>query len=324
MSYTQRASQTQTKANLGPNGEVMCKCSPPKEAVSFQVKNGGSNHGRFFYKCPNAQGKQCKLYLWEDELPDSASTPSHTFPTSSGAGNRLGGSPPSPTLSSQTVRRQPPITPSKPKPSTPTARKRRATEEISDESDSEEVQIVMGSSSAQKDLDEDDEIIVSPTSSQKESPTKKTKFESFTTPKFKSAVVNGDSGASRMSNGRGGEYEKIMGDPASPFHAKQRDLFGNSTPSTSHGSPVSNGQDAVGVIKDLSGIVQSTLEGLQKDVEKKDRLVEAGKKQSASLKERMVKVNAENEGLKAENNALRLQMQKLKQEVDELRTRLSD
>ena len=36
-------------------------------AEKFQTKNGGKNHGRWFYTCQMPQPKRCGFFLWEDE-----------------------------------------------------------------------------------------------------------------------------------------------------------------------------------------------------------------------------------------------------------------
>ena len=36
-------------------------------ADKFQTKNGGKNHGRWFYTCQKAQHKRCDMFLWADE-----------------------------------------------------------------------------------------------------------------------------------------------------------------------------------------------------------------------------------------------------------------
>ncbi|OAX78990.1 hypothetical protein ACJ72_06694 [Emergomyces africanus] len=49
------------------NGVWLCNCEPRRQAGRFQTKNGGRNHGRWFYTCPKPQGKRCNFFLWEDE-----------------------------------------------------------------------------------------------------------------------------------------------------------------------------------------------------------------------------------------------------------------
>ncbi|EGE78402.1 hypothetical protein BDDG_01339 [Blastomyces dermatitidis ATCC 18188] len=52
---------------LFANGTWHCNCEPRRQADHFETKNGGRNHGRWFYTCPKPQGKRCNFFLWEDE-----------------------------------------------------------------------------------------------------------------------------------------------------------------------------------------------------------------------------------------------------------------
>ncbi len=42
-------------------------CDPRQLALLLQTKKKNANHGRWFYTCPNAKGKQCKFFLWKDD-----------------------------------------------------------------------------------------------------------------------------------------------------------------------------------------------------------------------------------------------------------------
>ncbi|KAL8909346.1 MAG: hypothetical protein Q9171_005065 [Xanthocarpia ochracea] len=44
-----------------------CNCAPRLPATRFQTKNGGKNHGRWFYTCQQPQPKRCNFFLWDDE-----------------------------------------------------------------------------------------------------------------------------------------------------------------------------------------------------------------------------------------------------------------
>lgn len=44
-----------------------CDCDPRMPAEHFQTKNGGANHGRWFFTCQKPQPKRCKFFLWDDE-----------------------------------------------------------------------------------------------------------------------------------------------------------------------------------------------------------------------------------------------------------------
>ncbi|KAK5058948.1 hypothetical protein LTR84_011212 [Exophiala bonariae] len=44
-----------------------CDCEPRLPADKFQVKNGGKNHGRWFYTCQKPQHKRCGFFLWSDD-----------------------------------------------------------------------------------------------------------------------------------------------------------------------------------------------------------------------------------------------------------------
>ena len=49
------------------NGTWYCDCDPKLVAEHHQTKNGGQNHGRWFYTCQKAQHKRCKFFLWDDD-----------------------------------------------------------------------------------------------------------------------------------------------------------------------------------------------------------------------------------------------------------------
>ncbi|KIX01316.1 uncharacterized protein Z518_09041 [Rhinocladiella mackenziei CBS 650.93] len=44
-----------------------CDCEPRLPADKFQTKNGGKNHGRWFYTCQKPQHKRCSFFLWSDD-----------------------------------------------------------------------------------------------------------------------------------------------------------------------------------------------------------------------------------------------------------------
>lgn len=52
---------------LFSDGAWRCNCDPRLPAQHFQTKNGGKNHGRWFYTCQKAQPKRCDFFLWDDE-----------------------------------------------------------------------------------------------------------------------------------------------------------------------------------------------------------------------------------------------------------------
>jgi hypothetical protein len=50
-------------------GKWYCDCNPPTLAVLHETYGNTQNKGRFYYKCEwrNIAGKDCNLFLWEDE-----------------------------------------------------------------------------------------------------------------------------------------------------------------------------------------------------------------------------------------------------------------
>lgn len=44
-----------------------CDCDKRTPADKFQVKNGGKNHGRWFFVCQKPQPKRCDFFLWADD-----------------------------------------------------------------------------------------------------------------------------------------------------------------------------------------------------------------------------------------------------------------
>ncbi|OJD20606.1 hypothetical protein ACJ73_08058 [Blastomyces percursus] len=70
---TPRGFSTPSRSTVVPlrglfvNGTWHCNCEPRRQADHFETKNGGRNHGRWFYTCPKPQGKRCSFFLWEEE-----------------------------------------------------------------------------------------------------------------------------------------------------------------------------------------------------------------------------------------------------------------
>ncbi|RMZ83443.1 hypothetical protein DV737_g1539, partial [Chaetothyriales sp. CBS 132003] len=62
------------------NGVWHCDCEPRLPADKFQTKNGGKNHGRWFYTCQQPQHKRCPFFLWADgaKLREEGATPEKT------------------------------------------------------------------------------------------------------------------------------------------------------------------------------------------------------------------------------------------------------
>lgn len=86
------------KRGLFVNGIWHCDCQPTRlPAEKFQVKNGGKNHGRWFFTCQQPQPKRCTFYLWADDakvreeaavLHNSKSEPGVTAEQNVGLGGR--------------------------------------------------------------------------------------------------------------------------------------------------------------------------------------------------------------------------------------------
>lgn len=83
-------------------GVWRCNCQPRLPAEHFQTKNGGKNHGRWFYTCQQPQPKRCNFFLWDDEakpreeaavLNNSRSEPRSPAATPSRIGGGLSQSP---------------------------------------------------------------------------------------------------------------------------------------------------------------------------------------------------------------------------------------
>lgn len=64
--WTTKSGMT-SKRGLFGNGMWHCDCEPRLPAEKFQVKNGGKNHGRWFYTCQKPQLKRCPFFLWSDD-----------------------------------------------------------------------------------------------------------------------------------------------------------------------------------------------------------------------------------------------------------------
>lgn len=61
------AGRTAVKRGLFVDGVWQCDCDPRLPALHFQTKNGGKNHGRWFYTCSQPQPKRCSFFLWDDD-----------------------------------------------------------------------------------------------------------------------------------------------------------------------------------------------------------------------------------------------------------------
>ncbi|MCJ1414793.1 hypothetical protein MMC32_001121, partial [Xylographa parallela] len=59
--------QTVPLKGLFADGIWQCNCAPRLPAEHFQTKNGGRNHGRWFYTCQKPQPSRCGFFLWDDE-----------------------------------------------------------------------------------------------------------------------------------------------------------------------------------------------------------------------------------------------------------------
>lgn len=56
-----------SRRGLFVNGIWHCDCEPRLPAEKFRVKNGGKNHGRWFFTCQKSQPKRCPFFLWSDD-----------------------------------------------------------------------------------------------------------------------------------------------------------------------------------------------------------------------------------------------------------------
>ncbi|EXJ88697.1 hypothetical protein A1O1_05629 [Capronia coronata CBS 617.96] len=64
-SYQTRNGRT-SKTGAFINGIWHCECQPRLPADKLQTKNGGRNHGRWFYTCQKPMHKRCNFFLWSD------------------------------------------------------------------------------------------------------------------------------------------------------------------------------------------------------------------------------------------------------------------
>ncbi|KAL8277908.1 hypothetical protein RQP46_009727 [Phenoliferia psychrophenolica] len=287
----------------------MCKCSPPKVAILLETKKEGPNQGRWFYKCAaKSSSDQCKFFEWQDQSSSqsqSQSASTSRFPSSSG--NRLGSSTPSQPAHSKP--KQAPITPSQ-----PSSSRKRTESEMSDDDEERAMLEAMNAST-------DDEIeIIGGADDPFQTPTKKKqKFDSFSTPGSKNVAAS--SGTSGSGNS---EYRKVMADAESPFHKLQNTLFGNGgggTPASS--SAAGSSADPVQGFENALGQLAPQWEAIKKELAKKDRLIEAGKKRAVVLQERMVKAESERDAHKKDNEQLQQKVHLLDLEITELRTRIA-
>ncbi|KAI9798942.1 MAG: hypothetical protein M1833_004295 [Piccolia ochrophora] len=102
---------------LFADGVWHCNCDPRLPADHFLTKNGGKNHGRWFYTCQQPQPKRCNFFLWADDakareesavLSNSRSEPQVAPQTPSRGGVRARKTPPSSPAAFQTPTKNPP------------------------------------------------------------------------------------------------------------------------------------------------------------------------------------------------------------------------
>lgn len=95
--WTTRNGRT-AKRGLFVDGIWHCDCDTRLPAEKFQVKNGGKNHGRWFYTCQKPQPKRCSFFLWSDDakireeaavLNNSRTEPNRTQDAKVAEGGRL-------------------------------------------------------------------------------------------------------------------------------------------------------------------------------------------------------------------------------------------
>ena len=60
--------QRKNSSTRSQTNSLLCYCNEPP--VRLTVKKETKNKGRIFYKCAKPEGQQCKLYVWDDELPE--------------------------------------------------------------------------------------------------------------------------------------------------------------------------------------------------------------------------------------------------------------
>jgi hypothetical protein len=91
-----------------------CDCDPRLPADKFQTKNGGKNHGRWFYTCQKPQHKRCNFFLWADDAKVREESAVLSGKRSEpGAGGKEGGAPVTPQKNRTSV--EPPTPTSKPR-----------------------------------------------------------------------------------------------------------------------------------------------------------------------------------------------------------------
>lgn len=104
------------KRGLFVDGMWYCDCETRLPAEKFQVKNGGKNHGKWFFTCQNGQPKRCGFFLWATDakireeaavLGNSRTEPGAEATTKVGDGGRLRSAP---TNAPQTPKKQMKIT----------------------------------------------------------------------------------------------------------------------------------------------------------------------------------------------------------------------
>ncbi|RMZ87451.1 hypothetical protein DV736_g5322, partial [Chaetothyriales sp. CBS 134916] len=116
-SYHTKNNRT-SKRGAFVNGVWHCDCDPRLPADKFQTKNGGKNHGRWFYTCQQPQHKRCPFFLWADgaKLREEGAVLSNWRTESVVPSAAPAQAPQTPKKTKQQTLLQPPITPqSRPK-----------------------------------------------------------------------------------------------------------------------------------------------------------------------------------------------------------------
>ena len=186
-----------SQRGLFVSGIWHCDCDTRLPAEKFQVKNGGKNHGRWFYTCQKPQQKRCSFFLWSDDakireeaavLNNTRTEPGRSQDTKVAEGGRLRSEPKTPKTPKRQTKITEPITPmSRPRTATKSAQRTRQERSPTVESD-ERDESFEWSSSADDDLAEFAESLEAGAMTQddEESPRKIAKTSPYASPSKRS------------------------------------------------------------------------------------------------------------------------------------------
>ncbi|GAA6052274.1 hypothetical protein JCM3770_007414 [Rhodotorula araucariae] len=332
-----------------PNGVVLCFCNtePRIKAIRRVTRKETSpNLGREFWSCGHwVEGEGCGFFLWCDE----ATSKGRDFTTPPPAGKAASTVPANPLTPSSSPQKRPRArSPSACRPAgTGLPSSSPSKPDVTGSFDNVDFALL----DATLDDDIEDADMPSSSSAPSASPSKKPRFESFSSSSASRPAPSTPATTSQLSQGphwqvpgggvggtarrRTGGFDAIRSDPDSPFHALQTSLFGGEAggdgaaesspapPSPSKGAsatPADRVSALDSLLAELKGL-SDRANAVQQEREKELRLQMAARRKEETLRKAVDRSKEETATLRRENEGLKERIRMLEEENNELRTR---